>query len=95
MAATCLHGLARSGQARSLRHDGVMSATPVSEFGPRGGWYAPYRTIHVVSDLDTLRGPLEGMVRLPLHLDASAQAAYDLGDVRRRSRLYEVVILEA
>ena len=80
---------------RPILHDGVVSATPVSEFGPRGGWYAPYRTIHVVSDLDALRGPVEGKVRLPLHLDASARAAYDLADVRRRSLLYEVVILEA
>jgi hypothetical protein len=78
-----------------ILHDGGVSATPVSEFGPRGGWYAPYRTIHVVSDLDMLSGPLEGKVRLPLHLDASARATYDVGDVRRRSLLYEVVILEA
>ena len=80
---------------KAILHDGGVSATPVSEFGPHGGWYAPYRTIHVASDLDALRGPLEGNVRLPLHLDASARALYDVGDVRRRLRLYEVVILEA
>lgn len=72
-----------------------MNATPVSEFGPRGGWYAAYRTIHVPADLNVLRGPLRGKVQLPLHLDASAQATYDLGDARRRWLLYEVVILEA
>ncbi len=81
--------------AKRILHDGVVSATPVSEFGPRGGWYAPYRTIHVAANLDALRGPLEGSVRLPLHLDASARATFFLGDVRRRSLLYEVVILEA
>lgn len=72
-----------------------MSTTPVSEFGPRGGWYAPYRTIHVPADLDALRGPIRGQVQLPLRLDGSARATYDLSDPRRRALLYEVVVVEA
>jgi hypothetical protein len=71
-----------------------VSATPVSEFGPRGGWYA-YRSIPVPADLDALRGPLVGLVQLPLHLDGSARSTYDLSDPRRRASMYQVVILEA
>lgn len=71
-----------------------MSATPVSEFGPRGGWYA-YRSIPVPADLDALRGPLVGRVQLPLHVDGSARSTYDLSDPRRRASMYQVVIVEA
>jgi hypothetical protein len=59
-----------------------------------GGGYA-LRTVVVVDDLDELRGPLAGNVRLPLHLDASDRALYDLGDKHRRGLLYELVLLEA
>lgn len=72
-----------------------MSAIPIPEFGPRGGWYAPYRTIYVPTDLDMLRGPLEGVVRLPSHINTSTRAWYDLADPSRRRMLYAVVIREA
>jgi hypothetical protein len=49
----------------------------------------------VVEDLNDLRGPLQGKVRLPLHLDASDRALYDLSDEHRRALLYELVLLEA
>ena len=71
-----------------------MSDALESRFGPRGGWYAAYRVIHVPSDLNALRGPTVGTVQLPLGLDASARTTYDLGNPRRRDRMYEVVILE-
>lgn len=80
-------------RGRSRTMAGV-STSPVSEFGPRGGWYAPYRTIHVPSDLARLRGPTVGRVQLPLELDASARSVYDLSKPRRRDRMYEVVIVE-
>lgn len=73
---------------------GGVSTSPVSDFGPRGGWYASYRTIHVASSLELLRGPTTGSVQLPLHLDASARVVYDLRKTRRRDRMYEVVIVE-
>lgn len=41
-----------------------------------------------------MRGPVTGEVQLPLHLDGSTPATYDLSDPRRRGLLYEVVILE-
>lgn len=47
------------------------------------------------ADLEALRGPTIGKVQLPLHLDGSARATYDLGDPHRRALLYEVVIVEA
>jgi hypothetical protein len=49
----------------------------------------------VPADLDILQGPLEGVVKLPAHIDTSARARYDLSDPRRREMLYAVVILEA
>lgn len=73
---------------------GGVSTSPASEFGPRGGWYAPYRTIHVPSDLARLRGPTVGRVKLPLELDASARSIYDLSKPRRRDRMYEIVIVD-
>jgi hypothetical protein len=49
----------------------------------------------VVDDLGELGGPVAGKVRLPIHLDASDRALYDLGDEHRRALLYELVVLEA
>ena len=72
--------------------------TTTSEFAygppPAGGFYA-FQPVVVPVDLDTLQGPLEGVVRLPSHIDTSARARYDLADPRRREMLYAVVILEA
>lgn len=76
------------------QYHGGVSTIPVSEFGPRGGFYA-YRPIVVPADLDALRGPLEGVVRLPSHIDTSVRARYDLADPQGRRMLYAVVILEA
>lgn len=71
-----------------------MSTSPVSQFGPLGGWYASYRTIHVASNLELLHGPTSGKVQLPMDLDASARVIYDVSEPRRRERMYEVVIVE-
>lgn len=59
-----------------------------------GGTYAR-RNVTVIDDLDKLRGPLEGLVRLPHHLEWSGRRVYDLADRHRRQLLYEVVLLEA
>ena len=61
--------------------------------GPGGGY--ALRTVVVADDLDDLRGPRSGMVRLPAHLDASATAHYDLDQPYFRELLYRVVLLEA
>ena len=71
-----------------------MSVNPVSDFGPRGGWYGPHRPIQVPARLDSLRGPVSGVIALPLRLAGSTAATYDLSDLRRRALLYEVVIVE-
>lgn len=78
----------------AVPYHGDVSKAPFSRFGPRGGWYAPYRVIHVPGNLDALHGPTSGKVQLPLDLDASARVTYDLGNPRRRDRMYEVVIIE-
>jgi len=73
-----------------------VSKTPEFAYGPppAGGFYA-YRPIEVPTDLDALRGPLEGVVRIPSHIDTSSRAWYDLAEPRRREVLYAVFILQA
>jgi hypothetical protein len=46
------------------------------------------------SDLNALRGPTAGRIQLPIDLDASARATYDLSNPRRRDRMYAIVIIE-
>jgi hypothetical protein len=62
---------------------------------PRPGWE---RDVELPRDLDELRGPTAGVVRLPLRLYWSGphpQAVeWDLGVQQRRARLYEVVLRE-
>ena len=58
------------------------------------GGYA-LRPVVVASDLGALRGPLSGRHQLPLHLDASARAVYDLADPDDREHAYQLVLLEA
>ncbi len=77
---------------------GIMKAmgSAAKEYpGPiPGGGYA-LRTVVVAADLDDLRGPVHGQVRLPLHLDASARQLYDLDAPYSRELMYRVVLLEA
>lgn len=70
--------------------------TASSNYPPptRGGGYA-LRSVVVIGDLDTLRGPLHGKIRLPLHLDASTRQVFDLDDSYSRELMYRVVLLEA
>lgn len=84
------------GAGGTRRHDGGVTTTSEFAYGPppAGGFYA-YRSVVVPAQLDTLQGPLEGVVKLPSHIDTSARACYDLADPRRREMLYAVVILEA
>lgn len=63
--------------------------------GPGRGRAVYTRPVVVVDDLGSLRGPVVGRVRLPLHLDASARAELDLADPARRRLLYETVLTEA
>ena len=73
-----------------------MSTSSEFAYGPPppGGFYA-FRPIVVPADLDALQGPLEGVVQLPSHIDASARASYDLADKWDREMVYRIVILES
>lgn len=44
--------------------------------------------------LDELRGPAQGVVKLPLHLAWSGMTSYDLGKPRQRMGLYRTVLHE-
>lgn len=57
---------------------------------------ARYRRPYVVAEsLDLLRGPSSGTVRLPVHLDWSGNAVYDLDAPGRIVDLYRAVLIEA
>ncbi|MGW2445803.1 hypothetical protein [Streptomyces sp. NPDC001675] len=44
--------------------------------------------------LEELRGPIEGIVELPLHVAWSGMTVYDLGKPRQRMGLYRTVLHE-
>ncbi|MFF8950731.1 hypothetical protein ACF09I_18385 [Streptomyces sp. NPDC014940] len=44
--------------------------------------------------LEELRGPIEGIVELPLHVAWSGMTVYDLGKSRQRMGLYRTVLHE-
>jgi hypothetical protein len=57
---------------------------------------ARYRRPYTVPDsLDLLQGPQSGTVRLPVHLDWSGNAVYDLNAPGRIVDLYRAVLIEA
>jgi len=66
--------------------------------GHTGDGYASYgaRKPCVVADrLDELRGPTQGTVTLPSHLDWSGNAGYDLDKPARLASMYRTVLNEA
>ena len=66
-----------------------------SAFGPSwGGWRRP---VALPDDLAELRGPLSGIVRLPLLVYASGQGparSFDLSSEAERIELYEIVLTD-
>jgi hypothetical protein len=66
-----------------------------SASGPRrGGWRRP---VSLPADLAELRGPLTGMVQLPLRVYASGQGparSFDLSNEAERIELYEIVLTD-
>jgi len=44
--------------------------------------------------LNDLRGPIQGVVELPLHIAWSGMSSYDLGNPRQRMGLYRTVLHE-
>jgi hypothetical protein len=60
----------------------------------RGGWQRP---VSLPADLAELRGPLTGLVRLPLSIYASGQGparSFDLSNEAERVELYEIVLTD-
>lgn len=57
--------------------------------------YANTRPVFVVDDLRDLHGPSAGVVTLPLHLDWSEAASYDLSRPNRVRTLYATILREA
>ena len=76
--------------------DDELVSLPASDPGRPivGGGYA-LRGVVVADDLDSLRGPIQGRFRLPIHLEASARGVYDFGDESDRRLAYEIVLEEA
>ena len=66
--------------------------TPDIQGGPGSRYQRPYA---VPEELDLLRGPSSGTVRLPSHLDWSGNAVYDLDAPGRVVDLYRAVLIEA
>ena len=66
-----------------------------SALGPRrGGWRRP---VSLPAALAELRGPLTGMVRLPLRIYASGlrpARSFDLSNEAERIELYEIVLTD-
>jgi hypothetical protein len=64
---------------------------------PAGGYgsYGDRKPYVVAERLDDLRGPTEGTVNLPEHLDWSGNASYDLDKPTRLASMYRTVLNEA
>ncbi len=65
---------------------------------PRAGLPVRYehtRPIFTPDDLSALRGPTQGTVTLPIHLDWSTSNTYDLSKRNRVRSLYSTVIQQA
>jgi hypothetical protein len=89
---------------RQALHPAVREAAnvgrrkPAPEPSPLPVAYSSYgdRKPYVVAEsLDDLRGPTEGTVILPKHLDWSGDASYDLDRPARLASLYRTVLNEA
>lgn len=65
--------------------------------GTAGGFvsYGRRKPYVVVEHMDELCGPTEGTVTLPVWLDWSGNACYDLGRPARQASLYRAVLNEA
>jgi hypothetical protein len=61
----------------------------------RPGGYGQHKPYVVAEDLGALRGPTQGSVTLPHHLDWSGRAVYDLDRPARMASLYKTVLNEA
>jgi hypothetical protein len=69
---------------------GAAAQPPADHIG-----YGAQKPYIIADDLGDLRGPTEGTVTLPHHLDWSGRATYDLDRPARLASLYKAVLNEA
>jgi hypothetical protein len=80
----------QAANAHRRKATGSSAAPPVL-----GGAYGDRKPYVVADDLDDLRGPTEGTVTLPHHLDWSGRPTYDLDRPARLASMYKSVLNEA
>jgi hypothetical protein len=86
-----LHPEVRQATNNSRRKVTSTPSTPADGYASYGA-----RKPYVVAErLDDLRGPKEGTVNLPPHLDWSGNATYDLDKPARLASMYRTVLNEA
>jgi hypothetical protein len=73
----------------SSRRNRSPDQQPPADYVPYGG-RKPYM---VADDLDELRGPTLGTVRLPHHLDWSGDPEYDLDSPAQLACMYQTVLM--
>lgn len=86
-----LHPEVRRAANANRRKVGSAQSRPADGYASYGA-----RKPYVVAErLDDLRGPTEGTVNLPQHLDWSGNASYDLDKPARLASMYRTVLSEA
>ncbi|MFE5406415.1 hypothetical protein ACFQ9Z_34900 [Streptomyces sp. NPDC056580] len=74
-----------------------LASSPSDLSGAVAEDFALYREkfrLRLPESLEELRGPIEGVVELPLHVAWSGMTVYDLGKPRQRMGLYRTVLHE-
>ena len=87
-----LHPEVRRAANASRRKAAPPEVSPPRAAQPGYGDRKPYV---VADDLDALRGPTQGTVTLPHHLDWSGRAVYELDRPARLASMYKAVLNEA
>lgn len=80
---------------RALDIQPMAASEPAPALSERRPSYADRKPYAIADDLDSLAGPVAGIVELPVTLDWSPKKRYDVTDVDDRHRLYETVLSEA
>jgi hypothetical protein len=82
---------------REAANSSRRKVAAVHDSPPTTGYssYGDRKPYTVVDRLDDLRGPTDGTVTLPRHLDWSGDASYDLAKPARLASMYRTVLNEA
>jgi len=84
-------------EVRQAANASRRKGTPAAAAGPSADriGYGNRKPYVVADDLGQLRGPTEGSVTLPHHLDWSGRGSYDLARPARIASMYKAVLNEA